>query len=233
MRLYRRNTSVTIKACTIWLLVLIISDWFVCSLITMVCVFPYGSVDWLQLQQKGTEYAPSANNYNQDSYPTHVICHTTHLGIAHTHTKKPFMFLAKAHNHSVAYLSINNEYHMHLTEPLFDRPCGYLHNNTDHFCCMYSENLDTVNGEQFAYYKTYHEDPYFHIEDIFYGKSEQLHQRIEFVHVVSELERVIVSVEHQCRSDVKVDPYPEVHIHVSTEHLVSRRNETVHFHWYL
>lgn len=199
-----------------------------CSVVTVACVIPYGSVDWFQTRNRVCEHSPPANNATKIFHPTAVLCHTADPHTLRRLRKKPLIFLATLHDQSYVYLSVNSDHNANLLHSISSAPCGYGYNN-NHFCCTYSEHQEETRSENFTYVKAYHKDPYFHIEDIYYGKSGHLHHKIQFTHVTEDLEHIKVSAEHNCRSDVLVDPYPEVHLEINNE----IENRSLYFHWYL
>lgn len=209
---------------------LVFSDWFMCSVVTVACILPYGSVDWFK---KGHGTSTSTSRINEVvkwSAQSSVVCHTKH---AFANSKrKALIFTANVHNYSVVSVSLDSHVNKYLINSLSNFPCGFLIGEENSYCCAYSQELLDTNSNNFTFFKTLRTDPYFHIEDIYYGKPRHVDQTVIFTHRISQSEEKSVTVKHTCRSDVTLDPYPEIHMTVKTK-FWSGESKTSDFHWYL
>lgn len=201
----------------------------------MVCMMPYGSVDWLLTHQALRDAdLPDDMAAILDPQPVSILCHTTNTDILTFFKHEPLVFTAKVHNESLVYLSVNRDINKELLDKMIGSPCGHILDNFNHYCCLYSPSSTQTKqlSQNFTLYKTFRKDPYFHVEDLYYGKPKHVDQRVQFTHVVPGLQEVTVTADHTCRADVITDPYPEIHMKIN-----SRSTDGVHkellFHWYL
>jgi len=159
--------------------------------------------------------------------PESVLCLSSGDDLMRSWRHAPHVFTGRETNWTV-FLSNNADINDFLTNRLtfYNEQCGNMYENGV-YCCMYNKDDNITYTKDFTFARKLVKDPYFRIEDFFYGKADVIHIDVGFAVMTSHRGDVSVHASHHRLSRGHLDPYPEIHIYVDDG------TRLAEFHWYL
>ncbi|KAL4238084.1 hypothetical protein ACF0H5_002796 [Mactra antiquata] len=221
---------------------------YISSTIAVITIVSYGSQNWNNSEndswQSELHQTPSQTEEidQLDQTMTH-LCYTNDPQVYTRLRRCPIVFVANLTTNDFVYLLLDSTFlkafNINISDITHrDKACDtYRSSDYSYHCCSYSPNSskkerqDRNNNSTFSYYRKVIQDNFIRIEDILLGKQLFVDQYVHFGISNGDV-NITIAAHHQCRSDVIVDPYPEVHIttdHVVPDHGLIRKS----FHWYL